>query len=152
MLPIVQQQSIESILEAADRVNDSSSKRSKGFGTAKDNAGGKKDSGKGKTASISRKHEAILAREGRLVPTLVYYIEALEREILALPPGASGGVSLAHLRRSTARDFRIQTDRLVALRLANADADEGNGMDDEDASEEEGEGVSATSLVLSSTR
>jgi len=89
-----------------------------------------KASGGKKGSAASGALASQLARERQCVPTLIFSIEACEQAILRLNAlirklmGSSGGgaggenstISLVtHIHRSTARDFRIEKDRLEIM-------------------------------------
>lgn len=81
-------------------------------------------------------------RESRLVPDLIYQIEAFERTVMALS-SQSDRVIVKSFHRSTARDFRIQ-----AAELDDQSKDELSGTSS-DSSEHAVELSENLSLVIS---
>ncbi|PJF17248.1 hypothetical protein PSACC_02942 [Paramicrosporidium saccamoebae] len=94
MLPIVQQNELELYRELSEH--------------------------KKKTNNLTRRFRNSIAKETRLVPGLIFHIEAFERSVLAL--GKLHRTTIVKsFHRSTARDFRIQLDELeTALEQVDA--------------------------------
>ncbi|KAG0022531.1 hypothetical protein BGZ80_000035 [Entomortierella chlamydospora] len=65
---------------------------------------------------VKSRQKAKIMRESKLIPTLIYGVEQYERYVIQL--GKKAKVNLTQfMRRSTARDFRIQIQRLGDLGL-----------------------------------
>ncbi|KAJ1912251.1 hypothetical protein H4219_005674 [Mycoemilia scoparia] len=87
-----------------------------------------------KTKAMQQKSR--INRESKLVPGLVFTLEQFERYIIQL--GSVSKVKLAHhLRRSTARDFRVDIEQL--REVAENDMEEEQGEDESDDSSGVGE-------------
>ncbi|KAF9433039.1 hypothetical protein BGZ76_009963 [Entomortierella beljakovae] len=70
----------------------------------------------GASGSFKSRQKAKILRESKLIPTLIYGVEQYERYVIQL--GKKAKVNLTQfMRRSTARDFRIQIQRLGDLGL-----------------------------------
>jgi hypothetical protein len=96
MLPIVQQNELELYRELSEH--------------------------KKKKNNLTKRFRNSIAKETRLVPGLIYHIEAFERSVLALGKLHRTAI-VKSFHRSTARDFRIQLDELETA-LEQVDASE----------------------------
>ncbi|KAJ1675192.1 hypothetical protein EV182_001752 [Spiromyces aspiralis] len=85
-----------------------------------------KAKGKGKDRQIKHnKHQAQIGRESRLVPRLIFTLEQFERFVIQL--SASSKTQLTRfLRRSTARDFRVDIQRLQDISDSDVSQDRSN--------------------------
>ncbi|KAF8936189.1 hypothetical protein BGZ58_004476 [Dissophora ornata] len=66
--------------------------------------------------SVKSRQKAKILRESKLIPTLIYGVEQYERFVIQLSKKAKVNLT-QFMRRSTARDFRIQIQRLGDLGL-----------------------------------
>ncbi|KAF9971150.1 hypothetical protein BGZ73_005945 [Actinomortierella ambigua] len=74
------------------------------------------ESGGGVGGAKPSKHRAKILRESKLIPGLIYVVEQYERYVIQLSNKSRVGL-MQFMRRSTARDFRIQIQRLGDLGL-----------------------------------
>lgn len=93
-----------------------------------------------------------IAREARLIPELIFYIEAFERSVLEVA-SRFGMTIVKSFHRSTARDFRIQVEELENGLLDSGASDTGLDAPKVGASDAETElsaaGNADISLVIS---
>lgn len=76
-----------------------------------------------KKKTVTQKYRVQITKESRLIPLLIFQIEAFERSLLALN-SLHKTIICKTLHRSTARDFRIQLDELeAALEQMEAERD-----------------------------
>lgn len=118
MLPALQHGSGDAVSEKGES----------GIEVATGKAGGGKNN--------SRRRLRNLSIENRLIPTLIYQVEAFEQAILALCTMHQMPI-VKHFHRSTARDFRIQLDVHTLARDQHAS---GLGNDEHPAAGQDGTG------------
>ncbi|KAF9354159.1 hypothetical protein BGX26_008025 [Mortierella sp. AD094] len=70
----------------------------------------------GVSGGVKSRQKAKILRESKLIPTLIYGVEQYERYVIQLSKKAKVNLT-QFMRRSTARDFRIQIQRLGDLGL-----------------------------------
>lgn len=70
----------------------------------------------GGTSTVKSRHKAKILRESKLIPDLIYMVEQYERFVIQLSKKSKVNLT-QYLRRSTARDFKIQIQRLGDLGL-----------------------------------
>ncbi|KAI1319557.1 hypothetical protein EDD11_003827 [Mortierella claussenii] len=70
----------------------------------------------GVSGAFKSRQKAKILRESKLIPTLIYAVEQYERYVIQLSKKAKVNLT-QFMRRSTARDFRIQIQRLGDLGL-----------------------------------
>lgn len=105
---------------AKAQLEDRKGKKRKKGGAGGGAAGGAKDTSKAK-----------IVRESRMVPTLVYVIEVLERQLLLLSKATKVDLT-RHFKRISSRDFRIQYGHMVDALAADERADDESEDSDED--------------------
>jgi len=104
-------------------------------------------SNKGKSkAAVNLKEKAKIIRESKLVPNLIYFVEQYEGSLIKLSKKSKVNL-MQHMKRSTARDFRIRVDYLpmpssdedegVVKRAASPPGEERSASDDDDEADEE---------------
>lgn len=129
LLPAVQQAELENLKERAEQ---------------------KKGKKKGKGKGTSRGGQLQSSRESRLIPGLIFQIEAFEQSLLALGE-LHGTVIIGSFHRSTARDFRIQLDDLeAALEQFEVEEESSNLDNNVDSPRMAAESNVDLSLVISS--
>jgi Fanconi anemia group I protein len=64
----------------------------------------------------SRTAQASTAKEAKVVPNLIMWLEKFDADIIKLSSTTEVPL-IKYLKRSTARDFKIYTDKLVELRV-----------------------------------
>ncbi|KAF9376152.1 hypothetical protein CPC16_000331 [Podila verticillata] len=70
----------------------------------------------GGMSTVKSRHKAKILRESKLIPDLIYMVEQYERFVIQLSKKSKVNLT-QYLRRSTARDFKIQIQRLGDLGL-----------------------------------
>lgn len=97
-----------------------------------------------KKTAVARRYKMQIGKESRLIPLLIFQIEAFERSLLTLN-SLHKTVLCKTMQRSTARDFRIQLDELEAA-LEQMEDESREPDQDQDASIEV---ETAMSLIIS---
>ncbi|KAG0311005.1 hypothetical protein BGZ99_010447 [Dissophora globulifera] len=113
---------VEQKARAQERGGNKGGKKNGGGGGEK----GKKDDGGGGVGraepfgggggAVKSRQKAKILRESKLIPTLIFGVEQYERYVIQLSKKAKVNLT-QFMRRSTARDFRIQIQRLGDLGL-----------------------------------
>ncbi|KAF9917506.1 hypothetical protein BX616_000765 [Lobosporangium transversale] len=85
-------------------------------GASQKNAGGRAENTTSTSGGFKARQKAKILRESKLIPTLIYAVEQYERYVIQLSKKAKVNLT-QFMRRSTARDFRIQIQRLGDLGL-----------------------------------